>query len=209
MRRKISKNTYFPQIWILALFNVFMKAVFISFHAQAPIFEIKSQKAQQTKQIWVRFWHFVQAEGLKTTFLPHFFGFHAISPVFMLIWKLHLKFGQNYTIKVGARLGRTIFSALTGLLKIDTGRDPNLTTHWEKSPKTPGGKSGTSKTPLNTLTGLAPTIWCISDRLEAFSEVLRCPKGHFLHQKLPLWPPRRPNVCLMGYWWPKKNVKQV
>ena len=110
----------------------------------------------------------------------HFLGFHAISPVFMQIWKVFRKFGQNYTIKVGARLGRTIFSALGGLLKIDSGRDPNLIIHWKKSPRTPGGQSGTSKTPLNTLNGLAPLIWCILDCLDAFSDSHSCPKTTFL-----------------------------
>ena len=149
---------------------------------------------------------FSKLKAWKLHFLPHFLGFHAISPVFMQIWKVFLKFGLNYTIKVGARLGRTIFSALGGLLKIDSGRDPNLIIHWKKSPRTPGRKSGTSKTPLNTLTGLAPLIWCILDCLDAFSDSHSCPKGNFLHQKLPFWPPMRPDVCLMGYRWPKMTV---
>ena len=123
---------------------------------------------------------FLNVFALKWLSLPHFLGFHAISPVFMQIWKVFRKFGQNYTIKVGARLGRTIFSALGGLLKIDSGRDPNLMIHWKKSPRTPGGKSGTSKTPLNTLNGLAPLTWCILDCLDDFSDSHSCPKTTFL-----------------------------
>ena len=169
----------------MALFLVFMRAVLIFLHSQTPIFERKGQKAQWSNQIWVRFWHFSKLKDWELHFLPHFLGFHAISLVFMQIWKVFLKFGLNYTIKVGARLGRTIFSALGGLLKIDSGRDPNLIIDWKKCPRTPGGKSGTSKTPLNTLTGLAPLIWCIFDYLDAFSDSQSCPKGNFLHQKLP------------------------
>ena len=55
-----------------------------------------------------------------------FFGFHAISPVLMLILDIFLYFGYNYTIKVGARLGRTIFSAHGGLSKIGSGRGPKI-----------------------------------------------------------------------------------
>ena len=55
-----------------------------------------------------------------------FFGFHAISPVLMRILDKFIHFGYNYTIKVGARLGRTIFSAHGGLSKIGSGRGPKI-----------------------------------------------------------------------------------
>ena len=44
----------------------------------------------------------------------------------MLILDIFLYFGYNYTIKVGARLGRTIFSAHGGLSKIGSGRGPKI-----------------------------------------------------------------------------------
>ena len=59
-------------------------------------------------------------------FLTIFFGFHAISPFLMLILDKFIHFGYNYTIKVGARLGRTISCAYGGLSKIGSGRGPKI-----------------------------------------------------------------------------------
>ena len=99
MKPKISKNTVFHKIWILALFLVFMRAVLIFLHSQTPIFERKGQKAQWSNQIWVRFWHFSKLKAWELHFLPHFFGisryftcFHANLKGIPQIWtKLHNK----------------------------------------------------------------------------------------------------------------------
>ena len=163
----------------------FLRAVSSFFRARHLYIRENTKEHSRLIKYWSNFDVLSKVFAQKLYFLPHFLGFHAISPVFMQIWKVFLKFGLNYTIKVGAQLGRTIFSALGDLLKIDSGRDPNLIIDWKKCPRTPGGKSGTSKTPLNTLTGLAPLIWCIFDYLDVFSDSQSCPKGHFLHQKLP------------------------
>jgi len=49
-----------------------------------------------------------------------------ISPVLMLILDKFIYFGYNYSIKVGARLGRTISCAHGGLSKIGSGRGPKI-----------------------------------------------------------------------------------
>ena len=68
-------------------------------------------------------------------FFTLFFGFHAISPVLMLILDKFIYFGYNYTIKVGARLGRTISCAYGGLSKIGSGRGPKIDFlgHWPQN----------------------------------------------------------------------------
>ena len=131
-RQKSQKTLFFQNLIFLHFLYVFWSLVWFVLVVDTYICELRPKnRTDQANmvQILIFFPRFRPKYGI---FWHYFFLFHAISPVLMLILYKFIHFGYNYTIKIGARLGRTISSAHGGLSKIGSERGPKIDFfgHW-------------------------------------------------------------------------------
>ena len=71
--------------------------------------------------------------------MPHFFGFHAISRVFVQFCEIYIKLGHIYSQKNDGRVQRTMFSTPADMSNMGSQGVQYLVIHWDKITRSPHG----------------------------------------------------------------------